>query len=309
MGDRERIERNRSAWDLRAAAHLWSEFYDIDGFRAGRSSLRSFELETLGDVRGQRLLHLMCDFGLDTLSWARLGAEVTGVDFSGEAIAAARALAAEAGLAARFVQADVYDAADVLEPASYDVVVATYGVLVWLPSLDEFARVIARLLRPGGVVFLADFHPMQSMVDEDLRVRTSYFRSGAVDREVTVSYTGQVLPEHGQSTWPWTVGGLVNALAGAGLRIEQLHELPVDLRQRSAAMVQGTDGLWRLPGDPVPLLLTCRAVRDRSAVQAWAEVKRLETVGQVVDPGGRGSVVGERDVGFAAPEGVAEHGA
>jgi 2-polyprenyl-3-methyl-5-hydroxy-6-metoxy-1,4-benzoquinol methylase len=230
MGDqRERVERNRVAWDLRAAAHVSSGFYDVDGFRAGRSSLRAFELEALGDVRGKGLLHLMCHFGLDTLSWARLGADVTGVDFSGEAVGAARRLAAEVGLPARFVQADVYDVADVLEPASYDVVVATYGVLVWLPDLDEFARVVAGMLRPGGVVFLAEF--------------------------------GQEVQEHVQSTWPWTVSGLVNALAGAGLRVERLDELPVDLRQRSPEMVQDAEGFWRLPGDPLPLLLTCRAVK------------------------------------------------
>ncbi|MET9270616.1 class I SAM-dependent methyltransferase [Kribbella sp. NPDC003557] len=261
MDDRARIERNRAAWDLRAAAHLSSGFYDVDGFRAGGSSLRAFEVEAVGDVRGKRLLHLMCHFGLDTLSWARLGADVTGVDFSGAAVDAALELAGEVGLAARFVQADVYDVADVLEPASYDVVVATYGVLVWLPDLDEFARVVARMLRPGGTVFLAEFHPLQAMVDEELRVRTSYFRTDAVDREVTTSYTGQDVPGHVQSTWPWTVSGLVNALAGAGLRVDRLDELPVDLRQRSPAMVQDADGLWRLPGDPLPLLLTCRAVK------------------------------------------------
>jgi 2-polyprenyl-3-methyl-5-hydroxy-6-metoxy-1,4-benzoquinol methylase len=261
VGDGARVEWNRVAWDLRAAVHVSSGFYGVDGFRAGGSSLRGFEVDALGDVRGKRLLHLMCHFGLDTLSWARLGAEVTGVAVWGLAGCAGRRLADEVGLAARFVQADVYDVADVLEPASYDLVVATYGVLVWLPDLDEFARVVARMLRPGGTVFLAEFHPMQAMVDEELRVRTSYFRRGAADRTVTTSYTGQEVPEHVQSTWPWTVSGLVNALAGAGLRIDRLDELPVDLRQRTPAMVQSTDGLWRLPGDPLPLLLTCRAVK------------------------------------------------
>ncbi|MFI6832968.1 class I SAM-dependent methyltransferase [Kribbella sp. NPDC050241] len=259
MDDQERLERNREAWDLRVGAHLGSEFYDLEGFKAGGSSLRSFEVEALGEVRGKRLLHLMCHFGLDTLSWARMGAEVTGVDFSGEAVAAARRLADEVGLPARFVQADVYDVADILEAESYDVVVATYGVLVWLPDLAEWARVVARLLRPGGVLFVAEFHPMQSLVDGELRISTSYFRTGAADRDVAASYTGQELPAHVQSTWPWTVGGLVTALAGAGLRIERLDELPVDLRQRHPRMALGDDGLWRLPGDPIPLLLTCLA--------------------------------------------------
>ena len=249
------------AWDLRTEAHLGSEFYDVEGFKAGRSSLRAFELDAVGEVRGKKLLHLMCHFGLDTLSWARLGAEVTGVDFSGEAVAAARRLADEVGLAARFVEADVYDVPEVLEPETYDVVVATYGVLPWLPDLAAWARVVARMLRPGGEVFLAEFHPVQSLVDAELRISTSYFRTSAAEREVSVSYTGQPMTAHVQTTWPWTVGGLVNSLTGAGLRIRRLDELPVDLRQRNPAMVQGPDGLWRLPGDPIPLLLTCSATK------------------------------------------------
>ncbi|WP_405061103.1 class I SAM-dependent methyltransferase [Kribbella sp. NBC_01505] len=255
----ERVEQNRAGWDLRAEAHSnGASLYDVDGFRAGGSSLRPFELEALGDVQGKRLLHLMCHFGLDTLSWARLGAEVTGLDFSGEAIAAARRLATEVGLPARFVQADVYDAADVLDE-QYDIVIATYGVLVWLPDLDEWARVVARLLRPGGTLFVAEFHPQQGQVDDDLRVTSSYFRTAPRETQVTTSYTGQPIEPHTQTTWPWTISGLVNALITAGLQITRLNELPVDLRQRRPTMTQTPDHLWRLPGDPIPLLLTCQA--------------------------------------------------
>ncbi|WP_344144021.1 class I SAM-dependent methyltransferase [Kribbella yunnanensis] len=257
----ERVEGNRAGWDLRALAHAGgASLYDVDGFRAGGSSLRPFELEALGDVRGKRLLHLMCHFGLDTLSWARLGAAVTGLDFSAAAIAAARQLADEVGLAARFVQADVYDAADVLEE-QYDIVIATYGVLMWLPDLAEWARVVARLLRPGGVLFVGEFHPQQGQIDDDLRITSSYFRTQPREVQVSASYTGQELPTHTQTTWPWTISGLLNALIDAGLHINRLDEHPVDLRQRRPTMVPTPDGLWRLPGDPIPLLLTCRATR------------------------------------------------
>ncbi|TDD45316.1 class I SAM-dependent methyltransferase [Kribbella antibiotica] len=263
----ERVAKNRAGWDLRASAHAGgASLYDVDGFRAGGSSLRPFELEALGDVRGKRLLHLMCHFGLDTLSWARLGASVTGLDFSGEAVAAARRLADEVGLDARFVESDVYAAADVLDE-QFDIVIATYGVLMWLPDLTEWARVVARLLRPGGVLFIAEFHPQQGQVDNDLRLTTSYFRTQPRETQVEASYTGQPVPTHTQITWPWTISGLLNALINAGLHITRLDELPVDLRQRHPAMVQGPDTLWRLPGDPMPLLLTCQATRPPTAEQ------------------------------------------
>ncbi|WP_165952642.1 class I SAM-dependent methyltransferase, partial [Kribbella albertanoniae] len=152
---------------------------------------------------------------------------MTGLDFSGSAVAAARRLADEVGLDARFVQADVYDAADLLDE-QYDIVIATYGVLVWLPDLDEWARVVSRLLRPGGVLFIAEFHPVQALVDDDLRITTSYFRTQPRQSQVASSYTGQNLPTHTQTTWPWTISRLVNALITAGLHLTRLDEHPVD---------------------------------------------------------------------------------
>jgi 2-polyprenyl-3-methyl-5-hydroxy-6-metoxy-1,4-benzoquinol methylase len=110
-----RLELNRSWWDERVPIHVGSAFYDVDGFRAGGSTLRPFELEEVGDVAGKRFAHLQCHFGLDSLSWARAGASVAGLDFSGPAVAAASTLATEAGLDARFVEADVYDAFKALD--------------------------------------------------------------------------------------------------------------------------------------------------------------------------------------------------
>src|SRR5499427_10478130 len=111
----DRLRANRRAWDLRTRAHLESAFYDVPSFRKGRITLRPPEREELGDVRGRSLLHLQCHFGADTLSWARLGATVTGADFSPEAVTAATALAAELDIPARFVCADLYDLPDVLD--------------------------------------------------------------------------------------------------------------------------------------------------------------------------------------------------
>jgi SAM-dependent methyltransferase len=252
--------RNQRAWDAQTWPHVESDFYDVASFKSGRNSLRPFEVAALGDVTGRSLLHLMCHFGQDTLSWARLGANVTGVDFSAESITAATALARELEIDARFVQANVYDLPGELT-ASFDFVVATYGVLMWLPDLDEWARIVARCLKPGGTFFLAEFHPIPVLFDDDFALVKSYFRAGPAEREVQETYAGWMAESHVQTTWPWTVGKLVTALAQAGLRIQRLEELPVDLRQRHPAMVQSDDGLWQLPGDPLPLLLTCQAVK------------------------------------------------
>lgn len=172
MGDNgQRLQRNRHAWDLRTAAHLDTEFYDVDAFRRGGLSLRGLEREELGDVQGQSLLHLQCHFGLDTLSWARLGATVTGVDFSQDSIAAARSLAAETGIEAAFVCSDIYDLPKALD-GEFGIVVTTYGVLPWLPDLAEWGRIVASFLRPGGRFCLVEIHPGQGIVtDADGRGR------------------------------------------------------------------------------------------------------------------------------------------
>src|SRR5215471_3086073 len=255
---------NRRAWDLRTRAHLESDFYGVASFKEGRLSLRPPEREELGDVRGRSLLHLMCHFGMDTLSWARLGARVTGVDFSEEAIAAARGLAAELDLDARFVQADLYELPDVLDER-FDIVVTTYGVLSWLPDLDGWARVIAHFLRPGGTFLIVEIHPFIGLFDEvdgELRLTGSLFDRGPFESETVRTYAdGRDLPPHAEHNWFWPVSTVVTALSGAGLRIERLRELPVDVRQRLPSMVRGDDGYWRLPGDPLPLLFTCVATR------------------------------------------------
>jgi ubiquinone/menaquinone biosynthesis C-methylase UbiE len=260
MDEKQQMLRNQQAWDAQTGAHVESEFYDVASFKAGKNSLRPFEQEALGDVSGRSLLHLMCHFGLDTLSWARLGADVTGVDFSAESIAAATALARELSIDARFLQANVYELPGELDGA-FDFVVMTYGTLMWLPDLDGWARAAARCLKPGGTLFVADFHPITALFDDELALSRSYFRTGAAEREVKQTYAGEMEHSHIQTTWPWTVAKLVTALGRASLQIKRLDELPLDLRQRHPAMRQGDDGFWHLPGDPIPLLLACQAVK------------------------------------------------
>src|SRR5919206_2445351 len=160
------VESNRSLWDGWTRLHAHSEFYDLAGFKAGRSSLKDIELAEVGDVRGRSLLHLQCHFGQDTLSWARLGAEVTGVDFSTEAIRLARALNEELHIPARFIQSNIYALPDVLDER-FDIVFTSYGVLAWLPDLDAWGEIVARYLKPGGFFYIVENHPLTGMVSDD----------------------------------------------------------------------------------------------------------------------------------------------
>lgn len=152
---------NRALWDSLAETHgttATDQSYDVEAFLGGQQTLRSIERELAGDVAGKDLLHLHCHFGMDTLNWARLGARVTGVDFSPVAITRARALAERAGLVADFVVADTQRLPDSLA-AGFDVVVATYGVLSWIADVNAWMRGAARALRPGGRLVLVDIHP------------------------------------------------------------------------------------------------------------------------------------------------------
>jgi SAM-dependent methyltransferase len=255
---------NRANWDDRVPVHLASEFYDLAGFRAGRETLRAFEVAEAGDVRGKRLVHLQCHIGLDTLSWARHGALVSGLDFSGPAIEAARSLAAELGLTASFVASDVYDAPAAFAGQRFDIVYASVGSLVWLPDVTWWARVAAALLAPGGFLYLVDGHPFGQVLDDATGTTVSYdyFDDGPQVLEHPWSYTGGAPLEHQrQVQYQHPLGQVLTAVADAGLRIEFLHEHDFDSFQRFESLERQDDGTYRLPpGQPrIPMLLSLRA--------------------------------------------------
>ena len=259
---------NRKRWNELVDIHAKSGEYRLDEVLAGGSSLHSLELEALGDVSGKSLLHLQCHFGLDTLSWARLGARVTGVDFSETAVELAKSVAERTKLEAEFVRCNIYDLPDHLDGV-FDVVYTSYGVLPWLHDLEGWARIVSRYLRPGGTFFIAEFHPLIWVFDDehpsDLRVRYGYWR-----REEPEYYEGDgsyadpdaKLENRGSYEWAYPLGDVVNALVGAGLVILELKEYPysVDNTQLSF-MERGEDGYSRLPSDPLPLMFSLRATK------------------------------------------------
>src|SRR3990172_5144886 len=266
----EYIETNRRHWDEVVPFHVASDFYDVAAFKAGRSTLMPVELAELGDVRAKTLLHLQCHFGLDTLSWARAGAIVTGVDFAPQAISTARNLAAELGIEARFVESNIYDLPRNLQ-GQFDIVFTSYGVLTWLPDLAEWARIAASVVRPGGTFYLIDGHPMGNTFDDSpgappLTLRYPYFASDTPLQfeEQDGSYaTDAKLANKRTVEFAHDLGEIITSLIDAGLRIEFLHEFPFAGYKALPGMIKGDDGYWRLPGteSQVPFLFSVKATK------------------------------------------------
>ena len=268
-------ELNRANWDDRVAAHVESPDYAVARFCADPgfiSDVVGFDLPLLGDVAGLRGAHLQCHIGTDTVSLARLGASMTGLDFSAPAVAAAAELAAATGADAAFVRSDVYAATDVLDPGSFDLVYASIGSLCWLPDVARWARVVAALLRPGGRLFTRDGHPMLATLqygrDDDLLVVTGpYFETAApqesewrgtyvsTDREVRHGLTHQ---------WNHGLGDIVTAVLGAGLTLTGLAEHDsVPWNALPGRMMNVGGGEWRLAEGTsrVPCSYTLQAVK------------------------------------------------
>ncbi len=262
---------NRAAWDERVGIHLESAYYDNETFRAGRSSLRPFELDEVGPVAGKTLVHLQCHFGQDTLSWARLGADVTGLDFSGEAVLAARALARDIGVPAEFVEANVYDAVEALGGRRFDIVYTGLGALVWLPDVVRWAAVVDALLEPGGFLYLAEFHPVADVFGHaTLEAEHDYFTNMAGSRfETSGTYTDWDAATTANVNYEWThpLSSVISALLDVGLRLELLHEHDHTLFERWPFLERHDDGTFWLPaGMPrLPLMYSLRASKPASA--------------------------------------------
>lgn len=268
MGDMKEkfLQVNKARWDELVGIHAASEFYDVEGFLAGKVLLRDYEIADVGDVSGKRLLHLQCHFGLDTLSWARLGAEVTGADFSDRAIEMAQEIAKQVEVDATFVCSDIDSLPDNLD-GDFDVVYTSRGVINWLPDLQRWAEVIAHFLAPGGFFYITEGHPVLQVFDHtaDLSLRFPYFFKEQPDALVVpgtyAEPTADVknLLEFG---WSHGMGEIVTALATAGLHIDFLREDPEGEWDRPFLEPAGP-GRWRVPLDKgeLPLWFSLKATK------------------------------------------------
>ncbi len=250
---------NRVHWDELAAVH--AESADYEELINGGHVMDRIQIGEVGEVRNRSLLHLQCHIGTDTLSWARLGAEVTGVDISPVSLRVAESIALKAGLNARFIESSIYDLPDKLD-GTFDIVYTSIGVLCWLSDLSAWARIIRRYLKPGGFFYIMESHPFLWVFDDEsdgLTVRYQYFHREAPD-EWPADY-----PDYSDSNytvqspsweWQWSMGDILNALIENGLEISFLHEHTVIPWKVLPCMIECDDGFWKLPDgmDNLPLM-------------------------------------------------------
>lgn len=216
---------NRQSWNNKVDSHLRSEFYDMDGFLKGKSSLNDIELGLLGDVKGKTILHLQCHFGQDSISLSSMGATVTGVDLSDKAIDTARRLAKDMGTDTDFICCDVYDLPRCLEQ-QFDIVFTSYGTIGWLPDMDQWASVVEQFLKPGGRFVFVEFHPVVWMFDDDFKqVAYNYFNSGAIVETEEGTYADKTAPiTQEYVSWNHSLSEVITSLLRKGLTLKSFEE-------------------------------------------------------------------------------------
>ena len=264
----EAHEINKRWWNEVTPVHVGSDFYAVDRFLAGENKLGRVERNAVGDVVGKRLLHLQCHFGMDTMSWVRLGAEAVGVDFSDEAVKAARDLAQKAGLSdrVRFIEADVQEAGEV-EGGNFDVIFTSFGTIVWLADLDKWAGTIAANLAKDGLFYFLDSHPAYMMFDEaknEPMLAYNYFHDDQPNEEPSgePNYADTDYKIQSESrSFQWPMQDIFGVLEAQGLTVYDVREYPFGAWRMFPDMDLGEDGYWYRNDRPIkiPLLLGFKA--------------------------------------------------
>lgn len=220
------LDLNKEAWNQKTLHHIQSDFYDQASFKAGRNSLNEIELNLLGDVSNKKILHLQCHFGQDSISLARMGALVTGVDLSDEAIKEGKLLSEELNVPVTFVNTDVYSADEEVDANSFDLVFSTYGTITWLPDLIKWAQIISKVLKPGGELLLVEFHPFIWTFDDNMeKIAYHYFNQEEI-REITVgTYTDRNADLRTETVaWNHSLDEVIGALLANGFEIIHFKE-------------------------------------------------------------------------------------
>lgn len=255
---------NKKWWNTVTPIHANSTLYDLNSFKKGKSSLNSIEIEELGDVKGKNLLHLMCHFGMDTLSWGRLSAHVTGVDLSDISINLAKQLSKEIDTPATFIASDIYDLPTVLDK-KFDIVFTSYGVLCWVSNIQKWAKIINYYLKDGGMFYITDLHPFTNMLRHDFKLYYDYFDKTPYIDDSSGTYTDWDADIKGKTyVWLHTLSDVMNALIAQGLKIEYVHEFPFTIYdQFPGFMKQNKKGQYVLKDTTlqIPLLFSLKATK------------------------------------------------
>lgn len=256
---------NRKLWNDKTPFHLKSDFYKVESFIAGATSLNPVELDLLGQVEGLSILHLQCHFGMDTLSLARMGAKVTGVDIADVAIQAARDLSENIQAPAEFINCNIYDLPNYLDQ-QFDLVFTSYGTIGWLPDLNRWASLIFRYLKPGGRFIMAEFHPFIWMFDQEFKhIEYSYFNQGPIEEEITGSYADpDALVSNNSISWNQSLGEVISALLKSNMAIRSFQEhdfSPYNILSNSVGSRPGEFQVRGLEGK-IPLLYSLEAIRE-----------------------------------------------
>ncbi len=255
---------NRETWNKKVAIHASSNFYDLEAFKKGGSSLHGYELEALGDVSEKKLLHLQCHFGQDTLSWARMGAKCTGVDISEEGITLAKKLNRELDLNANFVCCNVLDTSQYVTDL-FDIVFTSYGTIGWLPDLNPWAKMIAQRLKPSGVFYIVEFHPIAWMFDYTqipAQLKYGYHQKETIYEEYQGTYadpTSTMVSK--EFSWNHGLGEIVSALSAQGLRIDFLKEQDGSPYDIFPNLQKQENGFYELPTKLFPLIFELKATK------------------------------------------------
>ena len=260
------VEKNRVAWNQRTVVHIDSAFYGQEAFLKGKNTLCEPELRLLGNVSGKKILHLQCHFGQDSISLARMGASVTGVDLSDKAVEKAKSLAKELNVDARFICCDLFELPHHLEE-QYDMVFTSYGTIGWLPDLDKWAAIIARYLKPGGRFVFAEFHPVVWMFDNDFgEVAYHYAKAAPIIEKEEGTYADLSAPITTEMiTWNHGIGEVLTSLLHHGLAINSFTEYDYSPYNCFRHTIEFEPGKFRIEkfGNKIPMMYTLSATLQR----------------------------------------------
>lgn len=225
MSEQDYFNINKQSWNKKVDIHLESDFYNQAAFLKGKNSIPEIDLQLFGDVKGKSILHLQCHFGQDSLSLARMGAKVTGVDISDKAIETAQKINNQLNLDAQFICCNVYDTLEYVNE-KFDIVYTSYGTIGWLPDLDKWAKIISKCLKPNGKFIFVEFHPVVWMFDDDFKeIKYHYHNEKTIIDNNTGTYANKEANiQTDYVGWNHSLAEVFSSLLNNGLQIEHFNE-------------------------------------------------------------------------------------